>query len=106
VDFTTAEHNEKNDPEFEVTKDGGTAAFEAPETQDGPHKPMPLDLWSLGVSIYTCMYGRLPFNGPDMDKSIHEDPVNYHEDVEISSDLKALLCALMNKSPTERPTIV
>ena len=46
-----------------VIKDGGTPAFEAPETLLGDHRPLPLDLWSLGVSIVCVVFGHLPFPG-------------------------------------------
>ena len=87
-------------------RDGGTLAFEAPETQGGPHSPFPLDLWSLGVSIYACMFGRLPFNGPNLEKSILEEEFNFPEGIEVSQELEDLLIALLKKDPKERPTIV
>lgn len=62
VDFTTAEKIPVGEEEtFLVARDGGTVAFEAPETHEGDHKPKPLDLWALGVSIVCVVFGNLPF---------------------------------------------
>ena len=51
-------------PDYEVYELVGTQAFMPPECfKDGkPYKPKPMDIWAVGVSIYTLMFGKLPFS--------------------------------------------
>ena len=52
----------KDDQDFKVSGDMGTFTFLAPEVHLKPtFKPKPLDVWALGVSIYTVVFGRVPF---------------------------------------------
>jgi serine/threonine-protein kinase 11 len=42
----------------------GTPAYQAPEfLSDCPSDPTKADVWSLGVTIFECVFGRLPFHG-------------------------------------------
>lgn len=61
ADFTTVV--ECPDENFMVNDDAGTLAFQPPEcfNQGRSYKPKPVDIWSLGVSIYCMMFGKLPF---------------------------------------------
>ena len=44
----------------------GTPAFSAPELFGGGHCEVnPADIWSLGVVLYECLCGELPFRGSD-----------------------------------------
>lgn len=62
ADFTTTLKVPKDDSEFKVSGDMGTFTFLAPEVHLKPaFKPKPLDVWALGVSIYTVVFGRVPF---------------------------------------------
>jgi serine/threonine protein kinase len=66
---------------------------------------MPLDIWALGVSLYIMIFDALPFPGPDMDKQIKENEVQFPADVEVSDDLINLIKALLEKDPEKRPNI-
>ena len=40
----------------------GTKPFEAPEVSlRGQYRPLPTDVWALGVSIYATVFGVAPF---------------------------------------------
>ena len=109
MDFTTAEEiPEGKENTFKVCRDGGTPAFEAPETLKGDHRPMPLDVWALGVSIVCVVYGHLPFKTGSVaeleDAIANKDP-EYAEHIEVSAELKALLADLLEKDPIKRITI-
>jgi len=53
----------------------GTKLFLAPEVfKGGSFRAKPLDVWAFGVSIYTLVFGILPFN--DL-KEIQEKEPNF-----------------------------
>ena len=109
VDFTTAEQiPEGKEATFKVIKDGGTPAFEAPETLAGDHRPLPLDVWSLGVSIASVVFGKLPFPGAtqqEIEDGVANKEPQLNADVVVSDDCRQLIAACLIKDPTKRPTI-
>ena len=44
----------------------GTPLYMAPEQLDGKHVGSPADMWTLGVTLYAAVEGRLPFNAPEL----------------------------------------
>ena len=71
----------------------------------------PVDIWTLGVSIYTCIYKCLPFvpenreNIVELFKSISNANIDYNKNgVNISDDMKTLLQHLLEKDPEKRFT--
>jgi len=90
-----------------VSGDGGTCAFQPPETHDDEHRPLPLDVWGLGVSIMSVVCGHLPFPGittQGMKNSVKTKEPNYWG-VEVSEELRSLIADLLQKDPERRPTI-
>ena len=77
TDFTTAIKLPKDDTNnFFVSDRVGTKPFEAPECSlKGQYRPLPTDIWALGVSIYAMVFGIAPFgdiksDGPSLEKEI------------------------------------
>ena len=69
-----------------------------------PYSPKPMDIWALGVSIYTLMFGRLPF-----DVSSHENFLNHIRTGELeipfgSEHLREVLNRTLDRNPLTRIT--
>ena len=69
-----------------------------------PYKPKPMDIWAVGVSIYTLMFGKLPF-GISRDKNFVEQVKNGQPEIpHESANLKEVLTATLDKNPETRIT--
>ncbi|KAJ1966059.1 hypothetical protein GGI12_000324 [Dipsacomyces acuminosporus] len=86
----------------------GTPAFMAPELCQGADEVSgeAADIWSLGICLYSFIYGRLPFKGstlPEVFESIAGDELKFpgpHND-----HLQDLLSCLLERNPDRRITI-
>jgi [calcium/calmodulin-dependent protein kinase] kinase len=114
VDFGTA-IKLKSAKDDVFTKTEGNLYFFPPEFCDGKeHKKFSykaVDVWALGVTIYTCIFKCLPFmtdntnNVIGLFKLIHECKVNYFKnDIKISDEMKKLLSHILEKDPKKRYT--
>ena len=84
----------------------GSPCFAAPEIINGvSYNPEKVDMWSLGVTLYCMLCGRLPFDD-DSKKELYKKirSGKYHIPDYLSPVSRSLLQSLMNLSPEERPT--
>ena len=84
----------------------GSLATMAPEQITGASRPdATTDLYALGVILYRCLTGRLPFEGPDFVQQHLEEPVPAASDDApwLSEAIDEYLRALLAKSQAERP---
>jgi serine/threonine protein kinase len=83
----------------------GTPAFAAPEVLQGGGGPE-RDLWAVGITLFALLYGRLPFEAPTVymyfKKVQNEDP-DFPEAA--TSDEKEFIGALLQRDPSDRPSI-
>jgi serine/threonine protein kinase len=88
----------------------GTPNYIAPEilfdTQNG--HSFEVDIWSLGVVMYTLLIGKPPFQTKDVKaiyKNIRDNCYDFPDTVELSIEAKECIQALLNSKPEERPSI-
>ncbi|KAI8375185.1 kinase-like domain-containing protein [Blakeslea trispora] len=80
----------------------GTVSFASPEILMGrPYRAEPAEIWSLGVLLYTILFGEVPFHDSNM--AIAGQFV--HPKIKVSSGCYHLISSMLNRSPENRPTI-
>lgn len=87
----------------------GTPNYIAPEILDGKSgHSYEVDVWSLGVIIYTLLIGKPPFETPDVKatyKKIRMNSYSFPEHVPISDNARGLITRILNLDPARRPTL-
>ncbi|XP_057713700.1 PAS domain-containing serine/threonine-protein kinase isoform X2 [Corythoichthys intestinalis] len=79
----------------------GTLEYCSPEVLQGnPYEGPDLEMWSLGVLLYTLLFSENPFSGV---AEILEAKIN--PPFPLSSELHTLLCGLLHPKPTQRMTL-
>ena len=85
----------------------GTPRYMSPEQAQGKSLDHRSDLYSLGVMLYECATGELPFVGQAMTVIARHinaaPPAPRLKNPEISSTLENLILSLLEKHPTQRP---
>jgi serine/threonine protein kinase len=80
----------------------GTVSFASPEILLGrPYRAEPAEIWSLGVLLYTILFGEVPFHDSNM--AIAGQFV--HPKISVSLECYSLIAWMLNRSPEKRPTI-
>ncbi|KIG17956.1 serine/threonine protein kinase [Enhygromyxa salina] len=94
-----------------VTRDGaplGTPAYMAPEQAVAGKTTPASDLYAIGVMLFECLTGELPFRGSAIEVMMHkqegEIPDPRTKVAELSPDLRALCMRLLARDPESRPT--
>ncbi|WWD06083.1 hypothetical protein V865_004168 [Kwoniella europaea PYCC6329] len=88
----------------------GTPNYIAPEVlfdQDNGHS-FEVDVWSIGVIMYTLLIGKPPFQTKDVKtiyKRIRENRYEFPADKEISHSAQDLISSILNPKPDERPPL-
>ena len=85
----------------------GTAHYVSPEQTRGQELGPTTDLYSLGVVMYECATGQVPFDGDDAIsvalKQVQEMPVPPSQiNPKIDSDLERIILKCMDKDPANR----
>ena len=87
----------------------GTLYYMAPEIiNKQKYLPYYSDIWSLGVLLYTMIYGRFPFNTNDEDKLfdlINEGKFEFPKDIETSEEVKNLIKKIIVVEPCKRANL-
>jgi len=88
----------------------GTPNYIAPEVlfDSGNGHSYEVDIWSLGVIMYTLLVGKPPFQTREVEaiyKKIKENNYSFPADLDISNDAKNLISQILDKVPENRPTL-
>ncbi|KAI8814049.1 kinase-like domain-containing protein, partial [Cladochytrium replicatum] len=88
----------------------GTPNYIAPEvlfdTQNG--HSYEVDIWSVGVVMYTLLVGKPPFQKKDVKaiyKKIRENSYEFPPEIELSVEAKSLITSLLHSQPECRPAL-
>lgn len=85
----------------------GSPLYMAPEVFTGRYDSS-VDLWSAGVILYECLYGRPPFCADSYEKLVSEilssAPISYPSHINLSADCLDLLKGLLVRNPKYRMT--
>lgn len=85
----------------------GTTAYMAPELIRGdPYLGFSIDIWLLGVILYTMLYGVMPFDHDDdavqRAAIVHDSPRLLPQ---VPSSINDLITRLLSKDPRQRPSL-
>ena len=87
----------------------GTPNYIAPEVLEGKAgHSYEVDVWSLGVIIYTLIIGKPPFETSDVKatyKKIRMNAYSFPEHVAISESARDIISKILIGDPTQRPTL-
>lgn len=87
----------------------GTPNYIAPEIIDGKQgHSYEVDIWSLGVIIYTLLIGKPPFETSDVKTTYRRIKMNaysFPDHITISDPAKSLISKILNLDPSKRPTL-
>ena len=87
----------------------GTPNYIAPEILEGKNgHSYEVDIWSLGVIMYTLLIGKPPFETTDVKTTYRKIRMNaycFPEQILISNAAKTLIQKILNTDPAMRPTI-
>jgi CheY-like chemotaxis protein len=86
----------------------GTPGYVPPESLLGAGHAEPGDLFSLGVLMYNCLAGRLPFRGQDLTKALESTVIGRYEPLApqvpgLPGALETLVQELLKREPHDRP---
>lgn len=87
----------------------GTPNYIAPEILDGKNgHSFEVDIWSLGVVLYTMLIGRPPFETSDLKatyRRIRANDYSFPENVRISDPARDLIRCILRTDPYSRPSL-
>lgn len=87
----------------------GTPNYIAPEVLDSKcGHGLEVDIWALGVILYTLLIGRPPFETNDVKKTyglIKVNAYSFPDHVSISKEAKSLITQILKLDPSRRPSL-
>merc|ERR1711899_205894 len=102
--------NEFDGTDALLTNTAGTPAFTPPESishkpGDEPYSGKAADIWSLGVTLFSLVYGKVPFHDENivaLYNKIRIQELTLPNEPDISPELKCLITQMLVKDPVNR----
>ncbi len=85
----------------------GTPNYIAPEVLEKKGHSYEVDIWSLGVVLYTLLFGKPPFETNDVKltyKKIKMNSFTYPENINVHPSAKNLISQILVLEPSKRPS--
>ncbi|CAB3409499.1 unnamed protein product [Caenorhabditis bovis] len=84
----------------------GSPLYASPEIINGtPYKGPEVDCWSLGILLYTLVYGSMPFDGRDFNRMVRQIKRGAYYEPETPSTASMLIRNMLRVNPERRATI-
>ena len=87
----------------------GTPNYIAPEVLEGKNgHSYEVDIWSLGVILYTLVVGKPPFETNDVQstyKKIKLNQYSFPTNIKVSPELQHLVTSILQTNPSKRPSL-
>lgn len=90
-----------------MTEQCGTIHYTAPEVLGGRYEGPEIDIWSMGVCLYTMVVGQFPFSAPNDAELMRKIKSGRYEDLPttVSESLKDLLKRMLQVNHQKRFTL-
>uniref|UniRef100_A0A914I4A8 Protein kinase domain-containing protein n=1 Tax=Globodera rostochiensis TaxID=31243 RepID=A0A914I4A8_GLORO len=84
----------------------GSPLYASPEIINGtPYKGPEVDCWSLGILLYTLVYGSMPFDGRDFNRMVRQIKRGAYYEPDTPSTASMLVRNMLRVNPDRRATI-
>nr|CAD2205055.1 unnamed protein product [Meloidogyne enterolobii] len=84
----------------------GSPLYASPEIINGtPYKGPEVDCWSLGILLYTLVYGSMPFDGRDFNRMVRQIKRGAYYEPDTPSTASMLIRNMLRVNPDRRATI-
>ncbi|OHT01396.1 CAMK family protein kinase [Tritrichomonas foetus] len=106
-------------PEQPISGVSGTSVFMSPEISVNFYQPKPADVWALGITLYSLLFGQYPYkleqaieenegqawnNTAPISKCVNNNPLEFPDVPAIPDELKMIISGMLEKNPAERIT--
>ncbi|XP_012281826.1 serine/threonine-protein kinase ULK3 [Orussus abietinus] len=102
-DFGFAQYLSSSEQKFAIR---GSPLYMAPEILLRQKYDARVDLWSVGIIMYECLFGRAPYSSSSFqelaDKIKSQRPIQLPKGARVSPECKDLLLSLLKHDPTRR----
>merc|ERR1712176_1567249 len=94
-----------------LTTQCGTPSYVAPEILEGLSYDERVDMWSIGVIVYTLLGGYLPFDETDQQelfRKIRKGQYEFHDEYwgQVSPEAKDLISSMLTVQPKKRASAI
>ncbi|CAG2102455.1 unnamed protein product [Medioppia subpectinata] len=93
-------------PEDSATSLRGSPLYMAPEILLRTKYDASVDLWSVGIILYECLFGSAPFSSESIEELTQKikspEPIKIPTNIDISDNCRDILAKLLQRDPRKR----